>query len=202
MSVDTYDNLKTELANHLDRDDLATGIDTFIDLAEARHKREIRIREMVTREALTVADRQEALPSGFLEMIHLRLLTSPVTVLSEVNIYEMTRQRLESTGKPSKYVLYGNEIEFDKSPDASYSGEIIYYKEVDPLSVSNTTNDILTRAPDLYLYGALLAAEPFLMNDERIQTWTAFYSSAMDAINAMDKKLAGPLVSKVVGATP
>lgn len=202
MSVDTYDNLKTEVANHLDRDDLSSDIDTFIDLCEARLKREVRIREMVTREALTVADRQEALPSGFLEMISLRLLTNPVTVLQEVNLHEMTRIRVESTGKPLYFTCYGNEIEFNESPDSSYSGEIIYYKEQDALSDSTTTNDILTRSPDLYLYGTLLAAAPFLMNDERIPTWEKFYTSARDMINGQDRKLAGPLVSRVVGATP
>ena len=202
MSVDTYDNLVTEVANHLDRDDLSSDIDTFIDLCEARLKREVRIREMVTREALTVADRQEALPSGFLEMISLRLLTNPVTVLQEVNLHEMTRIRVESTGKPLYFTSYGNEIEFNESPDSSYSGEIIYYKEQDALSGSNTTNDILTRAPDLYLYGTLLAAAPFLMNDERIPTWEKLYTSARDRINGQDRKLAGPLVSRVVGATP
>lgn len=202
MSVDTYDNLKAEIANHLDRDDLTSDIDTFVDLAEARHKREVRIRDMVNRDALTVNARQVSLPTGFLEMINLRLLTNPVTVLNEVGIYEMTRQRLETTGKPILYTVYGNEIEFDRSPDSSYSGEIIYYKELDPLSDSNTSNAILSRAPDLYLYGALLAAEPFLLNDERVQTWTLFYRSALEAINGQDNRRAGPLVSRVTGATP
>ncbi len=202
MSVDTYDNLKTEIANHLDRDDLSSDIDTFIDLCEARHKREVRIREMVAREDLTVDSRQESLPSGFLEMVNLRLLTNPVTVVQEINLHEMTRIRTESTGKPIYFTCYGNEIEFNQSPDSAYSGEIVYYKEQTALSGSNTTNDILTRAPDLYLYGALLAAAPFLMNDERLMTWEKLYTSARDAINMQDRKLAGPLVSRVVGATP
>ena len=40
MALDTYTNLKTEIANYLNRDDLTTNIDTFIDLAESRHAKD------------------------------------------------------------------------------------------------------------------------------------------------------------------
>ena len=30
---------------------------------------------------------------------------------------------------------------------------------------------MLTENPDIYLYGALLEAEPFFMNDARVQLW-------------------------------
>lgn len=202
MSLDTYDNLKAEIANYLERNDLDSEIDSLIDLAEARHKREVRIREMIQRDALTVDSRQESLPTGFLEMKHLRLLTSPVTVLSEVAINEMSRVRSESTGKPNYFSVIGSEIEFDKTPDSAYSGEIFFYKELDALDGTNTSNAILSRAPDLYLYGALLAAEPFLMNDERIRTWEALYSSALTGINDLDRRRSGALTSRVIGATP
>lgn len=202
MSLDTYANLKTEIANHLERSDLTSDIDTFIDLAEERHRADVRIREMVSRSSLTINARYVNLPSDLLQPISLRILTDPVTVLNAVSPHEMTRIRVESTGKPTSYCISGSEIEFDKAPDSSYSGEIRYYAEQTALSDANTTNDILTRAPSLYLYGALLAAEPFLMNDARIQTWAALYDAARDGINTMDRKRSGPLVSKVVGATP
>ena len=46
MALDTYANLKTEIANYLNRTDLTSYLDTFIDLAEARHARDLRVREM------------------------------------------------------------------------------------------------------------------------------------------------------------
>ena len=198
MALDTYANLKTEIADFLDRDDLTSQIDTFIDLTEARHKREVRVREMMTRASVTVNARQISLPTGYLQMITFRLLTDPVTVLTELNYHEMNRNRT-GNGKPTLFAV-SNEIEFDKSPDSSYSGEMVYFKSQTALSASNTTNDILTNYPDLYLYGSLLAAEPFLMNDERIQTWAALYKSALDAANEMTNKKGGPLISRVSGA--
>ena len=200
MSLDTYTNLKIEIADHLDRDNDST-IDTFIDLAEARHKREVRIREMLARSTLDISTRYVTLPDDFLEMKGMRLLTDPVTILNEVNFYEISRVRSESSGKPTYFTVH-EEIELDRTPDQTYTLEHVYYFSLTALSSSNETNAILTKAPDLYLYGALLSAAPYLMNDERIQTWNSLYISALSLVNGMDRKRAGPLVSKVVGATP
>ena len=41
MSLDTYSNLQTSIANFLARDDLTTNIPDFISLAEARMSREL-----------------------------------------------------------------------------------------------------------------------------------------------------------------
>lgn len=197
MSLDTYANLKTEIADHLDRDDLTSQIDSFIDLAESRHKRDVRIRQTMTRAAIVVNARYIDFPNDFLEMKTLRLLTSPITVLEELSIDQMNEYRRETTGKPQYYTVH-NEIEFNVTPDGTYDGEIIYFSEVTPLSDANTSNVILERIPDLYLYGALLAAAPFLMNDERIEVWAGLYTEALK-VNDVDRKKAGPLVSRVSG---
>jgi hypothetical protein len=203
MAVDSYSNLKTEIADHLDRDDLTSKVDTFIDLAEARHKRDIRIRELITRGSITVDARYEDLPTGFLEAINFRLLTDPVTQLEYKSPAELTLYRQETTGKP-KYYTIGAQFEFDRAPDSSYSGELLYHKAATALSDDNTSNPILVRAPDAYLYGALIAAAPYLQHDERIDVWANLYRSAIDALKqaARQERAVGPLVSRVRGPTP
>ena len=84
MALDTYANLKTEIASFLNRDDLTAQIDTFIDLAETRHARDLRIREMETVDTsiTTVAGTQSYdLPTGYLELRYAMLQTSPYTML-------------------------------------------------------------------------------------------------------------------------
>lgn len=201
MAITTYSNLKSAITNHLDRDDLDSHVDDFIDIAEARHKREIRCRDMVTRAPMLVANRYVDLPAGYLEAMSLRLLTDPVTVLDYLNLYEMSRRRLESAGKPVWFTVH-SQLEFDRSPDQAYSAEIVYYKEFTALSLSNISNALLTRAPDIYLYSALAASAPFLMNDERVALWETLYKNAKDALNAMDRKTIGPIFARVAGATP
>jgi len=215
MSLDTFANLKTAIGAYLDRDDLTDYIPDFITLAEEMHKRPalvdsmrnpeevggIRLKEMITRSNITVDSRQISLPTGFLEPISFRLLTNPVTVLQYVNYHEMNRRRDETSGKP-EYFTIGNEIEFDHSPDTSYTGEIIFYKEETALSDGNTTNNILTKVPGAYLYGALLASAPFLMDDPRIVVWRSLYRQSVDGANRLLKKSrrAGHLVSRPAGA--
>lgn len=201
MALDSYDGLKAAIADHLDDDGLSSQIEDFIDLAEARHKREIRIREMLTRASLTVDDRYVDFPTGYLEGKTLRLLTTPVTVLTYRNLHEMNRVRRETSGKPLYFTEHA-QFEFDVSPDTAYSGEIIYFKSLTALSDENTSNAILIRAPDAYLYAALLASAPFLVNDERLKVWGELYLNAKDALNAVDNKRIGPLIARAAGATP
>jgi hypothetical protein len=203
MSLANYTDLKTAMAAHLNRSDLSTYLDDFIDIAEAMHQRDIRIREMIERNSITIDDRQETVPSTVLEIISIRLLTTPVTVLEEINLHEMNRRRQEVTGRPVYFTIH-EEIEFDVEPAEAYSGEIIAYHAVTALSGSTASNAILVKAPDLYLYASLLAAAPFLGNDERIQTWGSLYKAGVAALNmrANASRRVGPLVSRLAGSTP
>lgn len=202
MSIDTYSELQTAVSNWLERDDLSSRIPEFIELAEANIRRDVRIAEMLTRSSLTVNARQISKPTGYLEALNIRLLTDPVTVLTNVNLNEMTRLRKSTTGKPLYFTVH-TEIEFDRSPDQSYSGEIVFFKAIDPLATTST-NNLLTNAPDIYLYGSLLAAEPFLMNDERVVLWKTLYQQAVDNINqrTIQSRHPGPQYSRVIGAGP
>lgn len=202
MSLSTVSELRAAIADYL-IDDMPDQINQFIALAESRHRREIRMREMFTRASLTVDARNVDLPTGFLEAINLRLLTDPVTRLEEVSLPEMTAIRQEVNGRPA-YFSIASDIEFDVTPDSSYSGEITYYKALTPLSDSATSNVLLATYPDAYLYAALAASAPYQMADERLAVWEALYRDARDTINrqASASRRVGPLVSRVSGRTP
>lgn len=203
MRISTVAELRASIADHLDDDSLESQINDFIAIAEARHRREIRLREMLTRASLTVDARNVSLPTGFLEAINLRLLTSPVTVLTEVSLHELTLEREDTTGKPCLYSI-ASDIEFDRTPDESYSGEITYYQSLTALDDDNTSNALLSVAPDAYLYAALSASAPYQMADERLPVWESMYVSARNALNAQARasRRVGPLVSRVHGRTP
>lgn len=60
------------------------------------------------------------------------------------------------------------------------------FKGVTTLSDSNPTSSFLTSYPDVYLYGSLIEAEPFLQNDQRLQTWLGLYDRATSEIRIVD----------------
>ena len=74
------------------------------------------------------------------------------------------------------------------APSSAYDYSIMFYKKIDALSASNTTEPMLTDNPDVYLYGALLEAEPFLMNDQRVQLWANALREAINEIQLQDNK--------------
>lgn len=205
MSLDSYDNLKTEIADYLDRDDLTSNIPTFITLCETRLNRRLRIRGMIARgqASANTTTRFTALPTGFLKMRTMRLVTTPPTRLKYCTPDDLTEKLNSASGQPVWYTTH-EEIEFDRTPDDSYGIDMIYYKKINTLSASVQTNDVLDDCPDLYLYGSLAEAEPYLHNDERVELWRQFYERGLEDANMahiMDQR-GGSNTEVVRGSTP
>jgi hypothetical protein len=181
MAITNYSELKSAIADWLDRTDLTDSIPNFIALTEARHKRDFKLRRLETRvTANTVADQEYySLPDNYIAMRNIQLNTDPKTSLEYLTPEQMDRVYAGSMkGKPKAYSIMVNDIQLRPTPDGVYQIELLYYKHVNPLSDSNATNEILDNHPDIYLYGALVEAEPYLQNDKRIQTWASFYDRA------------------------
>jgi len=192
MAIGTFAQLKTAAANWLDRSDLTDRIPEFIVLAEARFNRLLRIRDMeiVSTAISTVArTREYSLPTGFVQMKEFHLTTDPLTPLAYITPEMMTRLWAGSSkGKPEVFTIIADNVRLGPNPDAVYTTSMLYYKTFTALSDSATTNDMLTNNPDVYLYGTLLEAEPFIMNDQRVQLWGMAFKQAIDDIQNQDNK--------------
>jgi len=205
MAIGTYAELQTAVANWLDRDDLTDRIPEFIALAEARMNRALRIAMMLNVDettlggaaALVGGTRDYALPSGYLQMVDFHLRTSPIITLSYITPENMNRMWAGSnSGQPQAYTIFSDnasgspvkKIRLGPAPSSAYDYSIMFYKKIDALSDSNTTEPMLTDNPDVYLYGALLEAEPFLMNDQRVQLWANALREAINEIQLQDNK--------------
>ena len=192
MAISNYSELQTAVANWLDRDDLAARIPEFIVLCEARFNRSLRIRAMETLDISvdTVGGTSTvALPTGYVQMRDISLITSPITQLQYLTPEIMNRLNAGSlTGKPETYTIIANSILFGPTPDSAYDISMLYYKTFDPLTALAPTNWVITNAPDVYLYGALLEAEPFLMNDQRVQLWATALTQSITTLQEQDNK--------------
>ena len=190
MALTDYSSLKTSVANYLARSDLTDQIPDFIRLAEERLARDLRTRKMlvVARADTTASDSTVGLPTDFLEMRDMHLRTTPVqalTYLSPSAFY--AGARTTDSGRPKDYTILASEIQFAPVPDTAYSIQMLYYAKPQFLSDVNITNVFLANYPDALLYAALGEAEPYLMNDARLQTWAALYDRAITAINTSDQ---------------
>lgn len=187
MSITTYAELQTVIADFLDRDDQTERIKTFIQLSEAEMSRKLRHWRMENRATAEIDGQYSALPADFLEPIRLHLETGDYRTLELISQSEMQSRRMQSadtSGKPSYYALTQGEIEVYPTPDGTYNLEMNYYAKIPALTTSNTTNWVLDNYPDAYLYGSLIHSAPFLGEDARMTTWAALFQSALNGIMA------------------
>ena len=190
MAFTSYSDLKTTIANYLARSDLTSVIPDFIRLAEERLRRDLRIRQMlvVATATTTGGDSTVGLPTDFLEMRDIHLNTNPISSLSyeAPNTFYASTRATES-GIPRTYTVLASELQFAPIPDTAYTAQMLYYAKPPLLSDSNASNVFLANCPDALLYAALGEAEPYLMNDARLQVWASLYDRAVTSISNSDQ---------------
>lgn len=189
MALDSYTNLKAEIADWLNRRDLEGVIPTFIRLLESQVERDLRVREMVARATASLTEEFTELPSDFLAVQHAIINATKPVVLQWVPMQEIDRLQAETDpGVPHHYTIIGNELEVSPIPDREYEIEIVYYTEIPRLSDTQQSNWLLERHPDVYLYGALMEAAPYLKNDDRVGLWTSALDSILEDIRIADER--------------
>jgi hypothetical protein len=190
MSFATYSDLQTSIAGYLARTDLTSQIPDFITFAENRLRRELRIRQMlksVTTSTVS-SDATVEVPSDFLEIRDFVVMTNPITPLSYSSPSSLSNDpRTSQVGVPRSYTILASEFQLTPIPDAAYTLKMLYYAAPAYLSTSNTTNVFLTTSPDALLYASLIEAEPYLMNDARINTWGTMYDRAIASLTKSDE---------------
>ena len=190
MAFTSYSDLKTTIASYLARSDLTSVIPDFIRLAEERLRRDLRIRQMlvVATANTTAGDSTVGLPTDFLEMRDIHFNTNPISSVSyeSPNTFYQSTRATES-GIPRTYTVLASEIQFAPIPDTAYTAQMLYYAKPPLLSDSNASNVFLANCPDALLYGALGEAEPYLMNDARLQVWASLYDRSIASITTADQ---------------
>jgi hypothetical protein len=190
MAITTYSELKTAVADWLNRSDLTAAIPNFISLAEAQMSRQIRHRKMVTRATAAMDTPYFAVPADWKETIRFQLNTNPITPL----LYVTPEQLLEDSqvysagGQPMFFTTIGQQFEVLPQPDGSYDAELLYYAKLPALSDAAPTNWLLTESPDIYLYGTLAQSSPYLKEDERTAIWTSLYEKLVEDMRIADER--------------
>lgn len=183
MSLATYDDLQAAVASRLKRDDLTTLIPDYIRLAEARmltlidpHAYEVNTTLVTVPSSDTVA-----LPADFKNPIALWITDiNPQQPLDQV-----LPQSLPYTTTPSRPLYWAideSNLRFQAPADAAYPLKL-RYQQTFALSDSVPTNAVLTKYPDLYLFGVLVEAADDTYDEEREVKWDARFRDAVQRCN-------------------
>jgi hypothetical protein len=217
MAINTHATLVTAVTEWLARDNDATlvaRIPDFITLCEAKLNRTLLHPRMEVRSTATVNTLNSepefiSLPSDFQSMRRVRLSS----VTGKPRLQFMAQSQLEDyrysidnvSGQPVYFTIVGDEMELAPTPNENYTLEMVYRANLSPLTSTSTSNWLLALAPDVYLYGALLEATPYIQNDERLAVWGSAFTSVLDQLNTHGNRQSfdsGPTTIWLPGVTP
>ena len=207
MSFSTYEELKTHIQNWAHRDDIPH--DEIIQLVETEMFLQnnfhpaLQVRELETRAtaAASTSSRYLALPTGYINMRRLRITDSPPSDVRHASPEAM--DILEGSDRPTHFTTT-SQLEFNITPAAAYTLEMLYYKKPTGLSSANATNTILTNYPNIYSFGCQWAIKLYSVEPQLADSWYMQFSRAIRGANRIHKRAryAAVPVMRTEGATP
>jgi hypothetical protein len=204
--ITTYAELKTAIADWLDRSDHDAVIPLFTQLAEKSMEQKLRHHKMVIKSFASGVqdDPTVVLPPDWLEARNLEIDDVQITYQSP-DVFDLARKEpVEDSAAPSIYTFYGSTIEVWRVPTADYTIEMDYYQKLPPLAGQiNGRNWLLDDSPGAYLYGSLIHAAPYLRDDPRIAIWQSLYRDEMLSLQDASTKAmtSGSRISRAAQVT-
>lgn len=177
----TYAELLTETADYLARSDLTAVLPNFVKYAEVKMNNDLRLREMIATVNINPSSDNTyvALPTGFLELISFNDDTG--NPLEEVDYEELEDYKYGAGSGRAELFSIGARIDFERTASDSLNFPMRYWKRLN--LIVDTSNTVLDNYPQLYLYGTLLQATPYIRDQQMLQSWKMFYEEAVKEAN-------------------
>lgn len=197
MTIATCADLKAAAATYFARSDLTSRIPEWIANVETRAaygSREpnficepLRVRGMETSADVTISAQTAALPTNYLQSRRFYINSSPVRELDYIVPDLFWRTHISSdTAEPRRFTVEGENFVFGPIPDATYTGKILYYKKLTPLSADSDTNWLLTNAPGVYLSGVLAEGFAYMRKYDAAAVRQTAFAGGINALNLAD----------------
>lgn len=195
MTIATYSELKTALADWLNRDDVSDArLEDFIAMAENRIFRQLRIKELEASHDLVIDSQgKAALPADHLEPKDVIWNDKPLGRVSLTNFY--TNDPVQGT--PLYFARERDSIKLWPYPaEGATGGRLIYYARPVNLSSIQLTNAVFAAAPEMYLFGALVEAGIYLGTEQaKAAVWDSRFNETINLLTQQSRQ------SDVSGAT-
>lgn len=195
MAIDTYGELKTTIADYLHRADLTSYIPGFVEFANARINDELRIDAMLQIADTTLNGEFNALPTGFIAMRSIESASGPLVYMTPEAMSEFSQTG--AVPDPARYTIMAQQLRLYPIPSA-LPVTMSYYKAFANFAVDADTNWLLTNRPDLYLFGSLVNAASFLVDDPRIAIWEQRFQQALAGVRRQQATSAAGAASLVI----
>jgi len=200
--INNYQDLQEAVMDWLNRADLETRIPTFIYMAERKIFRRYRMPNNEKTISFNMVENPVydpigslgrpaqlpirgyiEVPADYLETLTLQADNRPLRRVSLSEYQDVYSRAPGRTGRPEIFTRERGRLNFYPFPDGDVVIRWIYYYDLSGgFEAPDSDNDVLRTAPDLYVYGSLLQAQPFLKPEDDeyrlIPVWQQFYESA------------------------
>lgn len=198
--MSNYAWLVTEFADWTHRADLSAKLATFITLAEAKINRRLNIapKEIEVPLVMVPGSRFVTLPTDMSEPLALWINTSQPRREIDWVIPTALPVNTELSGEPWYVAIDGASLAFERLADAAHSLTFRYVQDT-ALTAINTTNALIARSPDLYLFGVLDQAAKYMQDDARAPQWKREFMRCLAEVAAEQSrsKSVAPLFTDV-----
>ena len=129
MPITNYNELKSSIADFLNRDDLTSTIPSFIALAEANFNRKIRHWRQEKRSTAIVSAQYTSFPSDFMEPIRFSLTsdnTRRLEMVGQGTMMEMRENNKDTSGIPQFFAITDGSLELFPTPASDHTIEMVY----------------------------------------------------------------------------
>lgn len=183
MSLSSYADLKTAVANWTHRSDLTSVLDDLITVGETWIYRNVKARDMEAALSITATNSVAPLPSNFIAAKIVLYVSGSVTYTIKPVAAEWIYQAYptQDSCNPAFYAIDGTNMIFGPGAPAGATISGTYWKNLGP--VSSAAHALFTSNPDLYLFAALAETAPYLKDDPRVQMWMAKRNEIASQIN-------------------
>jgi hypothetical protein len=197
MAIATYSDLQSAITSWANRSDLSSNTVDFITLTEARLNDALLLRDMEKEATLSTSTSSNfvLLPSDYVSPLALWIVINTYRQLLEPATPEELPY-LPTNVRPQYWAVDGDVIRFDTQADQVYT---LYFRYIakSNLSNSNTTNQLLTKRPDLYLAGGLVELAKFARDQELFNEWEPKFQAALGEVKAAEARNRGVVPMRV-----
>jgi len=185
MAANNLGELRALVKDWGNRTDITnTVIDSFINIAQDRANRLLRIPVLEGFQTIDVINGQMALPADYLE-------TKALTIYANGKPVNLERKDLafvagrQATGWPKYFARKQNYFLIAPINDTITTADIYYYYVADNLVEDTDTNWFVAHGGDMLLYGALAELALYTKNTEEAAQWEAKFRGAAAEITKM-----------------
>jgi hypothetical protein len=201
MTIQTYSDLQSAIANWIARTDLSANIVDFIALFESAANRRLRLRQQEATAALTPSLSVATLPADYLAWRRVTWTGQFPRELEYVHpSYLHALYPTLPAGTPRLFTIEGGNLTVAPSDSSVLAFD--YFQRIPALSNTSTSNWLLAAAPDLYLFGALAEAHGFVKDAESLALWKSRRDELFEELDRLDVKTRGQAGIRVIGPTP